>query len=333
MKKLRAFLSFVVLYVASAQVAAAQSPAAPATPETLLQRIKMVTVAAPDVAKIEALYTSALGYTVREKGEVPEALARSWGAPKVAGRPYVVLSTDASPDVYIRAVQSAAPADYKPMTSWGWTSFELIVDDIYALHKKLETTAFKVLGAPIPLKSSPSIVTVQVEGPGREIFYFANETGDRSKSNLPQPGAFVGRPFIVILAGRDITAVRDWYADLFLMKKNDIRSSGGKVVPRALGLPDGSSLPISLLGLKEFGNRIQLDGYLDHGVGARQRLDGELPPGNAIVSFTVSSIDAIKAKPLTQPITANSKTLNGLRVATLTGPAGELIELVEEKRP
>ncbi|MBL8628617.1 MAG: hypothetical protein JNM81_03240 [Rhodospirillaceae bacterium] len=293
----------------------------------------MVTVAAPDVAQVEALYTSALGFTVREKGSVPKDLAQSWGAPKVAGRPYIVMSNDANPDVFVRAVQSAGPADYKPMTTWGWTSFELVVDDIYALHKKLETTAFKVLGAPIPLKSSPSIMTVQVEGPGREILYFANETGDRSKSNLPQPNAFVGRPFIVILAGSDITAVRDWYSDLFLMKKNDIRSSGGKVVPRALGLPDGSSLPISLLGLKEFGNRIQLDGYLDHGFGARKRLDGELPPGNAMVSFSVNSVAGIKAAPITPPVALNTKALSGLRAATITGPAGELIELIEEKRP
>lgn len=331
MKLNRIAFSLSLFLTTTSGVLAQTAP--PTTPAPLLQRIKMVTVAAPDVAKAEALYTSALGYTVREKGDVPAALAQSWGAPKTAGRPYILLSNDANPDVFIRAVQSAAPADFKPMTSWGWTSFELVVDDIYALHKKLETTAFKVLGTPIPLKSSPSIVTVQVEGPGREIWYFANETGDRAKSNLPAPGGFVGRPFIVILAGRDITAVRDWYADIFMMKKNDIRSSGGKVVPRALGLPDGSSLPISLLGLKEFGNRIQLDGYLDHGFGARKRLDGELPPGNAIVSFSVTNLDAIKANTIAAPLVMSGKALEGKRVATITGPAGELIELIEEARP
>ncbi len=326
----RIALGFTLL-VASAQLSLAQPTQPPTQP--LLLRIKMVTVAAPNIAEIEALYTSALGYKVREKGDVSQDLAKSWGAERITGRPYVLLSNEADQDVYIRVVQSTAPANYKPMTTWGWNSFELVVDDIYAIHEKLKSTNFKVLGTPTPLKSTPSIVTVQVEGPAREIFYLASETGDRAKSNLPPPGEAVGRTFIVILAGRDITQVRDWYANTFAMRKNDIRSSGGKVVPRALGLPEGSSLPISLLGLKEFGNRIQLDGYLDHGSGARSRLDGELPPGNAIVSFSVERIAAINAKLIATPVIMPGPALAGLRAATLTGPAGELIELIEEQRP
>jgi len=327
-----AFIGFAPLPAYAQQQSTSPTPVATTTPP-LLQRIKMVTVAAPDVAVIESIYTTSLDFKVREKGQVSDALAKSWGAPKVANKPYVLLSNDANPDVYIRAVESGAVPNFKPMTTWGWNSFELVVDDIHAMHEKLKATSFTILGTPIPLKSSPSIFTIQVTGPANEVFYFASETGDRSKSSLPNPGGLVGRPFIVILSSPDITVTRDWYADLFSMTKASIRSSGGKVVPRALGLPDGSSLPISLLSLAEPGNRIQLDGYLDHGFGARKRPEGELPPGNAIVSFSVKSIDPFKGKSITSPITVDGKALAGVRAVTLVGPSGELIELIEEQRP
>lgn len=304
-----------------------------AAPTPLLNRINMVTVATPDAAQAEKLYSEWLGYTVREKGKVSDALAKSWGAPKVAGHPYVVFSNDADPDVFLRAVQSDPVEGYKPMTTFGWNAFELIIDDVYKAHDKMAASPFAVIGGPSPLKSAPSIVTLQIRGPAGEIFYMANETGDRTKSSLPNPGTLIGRPFIVILAGQDITAVRDTYADTFAMTKASIRQSGGRVVPDALGLPEGSSLPISLLALKEPGNRIQLDGYLDYGKGARPRAPGQLPPGNAMVSFSVANIDAVKANFITPPAQHDSKAYGGKRSATFVGPAGELVELIEEARP
>lgn len=317
-----------IVLLAALIPARAQAQEAPAEP--LLDRIKMVTIAAPDVTKVETLYTKWLDYKVRDKGRVGADMARSWGAPKTAGRPFVVMSNDADPDVFIRAVESDAVKDYKPMTTWGWNAFELVIDDIDAVEARLKDSPFSVLGTRSPLKSAPSIVTMQVAGPGQEVLYMANETGDRAKSSLPAPGGLIGRTFIVILAGSDIEKVRDWYAGTFNMAKQAIRSSGGKVVPRALGLPEGTGLPISLLSLKQRGNRIQLDGYLDHGAGARPKPDGQLPPGNAMVSFSVKSLDAIAAPLIAPPAALGGAAYGKGRAATVVGPAGELIELIEE---
>jgi catechol 2,3-dioxygenase-like lactoylglutathione lyase family enzyme len=325
---MRACITF--LFVLLALPVAAQ-PAA--EPKPLLKRIKMVTVGAPDVGKAQSWYKDGFGYRVREEGKVPPALAESWGAPKAAGRPMVLMSTDASPDVFIRIVETAAVPGYKPMTSWGWNSFELVINDIDAVHARMKGSPFTVLGEPAPLKSSPSIKVMQVQGPANDVWYMANETGDRTKSTLPDPGGPIGRPFIVILAGADIEKVRDWYADVFQIAKASIRESGGKVVPHALGLPEGSSLPISLLALGEPGNRIQLDGYKTYGVGARPRTPGHLPPGNAMVSFSVDDLGSIKATTLAKPASIPGAGYQGARTATLAGPAGELIELIEEKRP
>src|SRR5436305_1162537 len=96
--------------------------------ESLIQRIKMATTGAPDVKKVEEMYTKWLDFKVIERGKVSAALARSWGAPKTAGRPYVTMSSAGTPDVFFRAVEVDAVPGYKGMTTWGWNAFECIVE-------------------------------------------------------------------------------------------------------------------------------------------------------------------------------------------------------------
>ena len=91
----------------------------PAMSSPLLERIRIATIAAPDIAAIESLYSTWLDQTVRERGRVPAQLAASWGAPDAAGRPYVLLATDPHPDVFIRVVETDAVPGYRAMTTWG----------------------------------------------------------------------------------------------------------------------------------------------------------------------------------------------------------------------
>ena len=88
----------------------------------LLKRIRIATIAAPDVAAIESLYSTWLDQTVRERGTVQPELAISWGAPDAAGRAYVLLATDAHPDVFIRVVETDPVPGYRAMTTWGWNA-------------------------------------------------------------------------------------------------------------------------------------------------------------------------------------------------------------------
>ena len=288
----------------------------------------MATIAAPDVEEIDAWYSGWLGYKVRETGKVSDAMAASWGAPMSAGRPYSLMSSDAAPDVFIRAVESSAVAGYQPATTWGWNAFEVIIDDIDAVYEKLKKSPFTIIGEPHPLKSVPTIRAMQVTGPGSEILYLTAETGDRGKSRLPPPGRQIGRLFIVVVGGPDIVKLRDWYADTFTMKKNRIRESTGQVVQQAWGLPDGSH-PITLLRLREHGNSMELNGY-PAGTGPRPRPEGGLPPGNAMATFSVENLDHLEVEFLTPPTRLAGAAYQGRLAATVVGPAGELTELIEE---
>ena len=61
-------------------------------------------------------------------------------------------------------------------------------------------------------------------------------------------------------------------------------------------------------------------------------MPGQLPPGNAIGSFSVSSLDDFDLEYLSAPIQDASQAYGGGRCASFVGPAGEITELVEESR-
>jgi hypothetical protein len=107
-----AALAALALAASGAASVAADSTAPPA-----LRRILIATVAAPDLRDFEARYAKWFGYVVRERGRVDPGLAASWGAPAASRRPYILMSADGWPDVYVRAVRTPAVRGYRPMAT------------------------------------------------------------------------------------------------------------------------------------------------------------------------------------------------------------------------
>jgi catechol 2,3-dioxygenase-like lactoylglutathione lyase family enzyme len=316
-----------LLWIGSAQ---AQSSASASSANASLTRIKIATVGAPDLNKLKDWYTTWLGFKVREEGKVPAALAQSWGAPKSAGKAYIMMSSDGSPDVFIRAVQVDPVPGYKAQTTLGWNAFEIIVDDIAKLDATLSKSPFNIIGHPHALGSSGSFASIsamQAIGPAEEMLYFTTETGDRTKSTLPIPKAQVDRTFIVILAGHDVEAMKKFYGEVFGMPSIPNFESALTRTTESLGLPPGK-FQMSLVRAKERGSSIELDGYPPQAK-ARPHADGQLPPGNALASFSVDSLDGLKVKYITAPRALYGKN----RAASFIGPAGETVELIEDPRP
>ena len=303
----------------------------PAMPSPLLERIRIATIAAPDVARIESLYSTWLGQTVRERGTVQPELAASWGAPNAAGRRYVLMATDAHPDVFIRAIETDPVPGYRAMTTWGWNAIEIIIDDIDALYAKLKDSPFEFIGLPASLGARyPSIHAMQVKGPGEEVLYLTTETGDRSTSLLPLPGGLVGRPFIMVVAGPDIEAMRDWWTNSFNMLPQAINESLGKLARTAQNAAADAAFTISLVSLQHHGNLLQLDGY-PATTTSRPHAPGQLPPGVAMTSFDVADLDALSLPYIAPPTSIDGAAYEGRRVATTIAPGGALVELIETK--
>ena len=310
----------IFLWVAVA-VAAASTPA--------LLRIKAATIVAPRLEPMETLYRDRLDYVVRERGVVTRSLARSWGAPASAGRRYVLMSADGAPDVFLRIIEDPRAQIPPPLTTFGWSGIEIIVDDPDRLFADLRGSPFRVIGEPAPLGTIPSIRAFQVVGPAGEVLYLTSETGDRSKSILPLPNGRVGRVFIMVFAATDPRRTLDWYARSFSLTPGPLRTRPNAVLNDAQGLPSGTPLPIATARLAQHGNLIQVDGYSEQAK-PRAARRGHLPGAVAMTTFAVANLEALNLEWIGAPAVRPGVFYEGRRAATVRGPDGELIELVEE---
>jgi hypothetical protein len=297
--------------------------------EPLLQRFRAATITTDDLEAVERDYSATLGYRVRERGRVPRALARSWGAPKAGGQPYLLMSPDAAPDVFVRVVRAPRVADYRPLTTYGWNAIEIVVEDTDATYAAFRGGPFRVIGEPANLSGYPSIRAFQVQGRAQEVLYLTSETGDRTRSPLPPPNGPVGRIFIMVVAGPEPQQLVDWYAERFDMVRGTLRDRPVGVLQRAQGLPPDRLLPLTTMRLAQQGNLLELDGYSEN-AGPRPVRRGHLPPGVAITTMSVRSIDGLELPFITPPRVLPGPLYGGRRAATARGPAGELVEIVED---
>jgi hypothetical protein len=289
-----------------------------------LKRIQFFTLGATNVADVVSCYSHLLDYVVLEQGMVNDALAQSWGCPLSAERGYVHLAAKASPGHILRVVEIDTPSPYPPFTAYGWNAIEIIVDDLAVLAAKLDGSVFKILAPPAPIPMT-SLHAMQVQGPAGEVLYLTTETGDRAASTLPIPQSQVCRPFVAVIAGPDVMALREYYATLFALEHTPIFPIPIPMIAKAQNMPEQHPFPITVLRGAERGNAIELDGY-PVGLTPRVKTQGQLPPGVAMISFAVDNLDSFHV-----PYRETPKALYGnKRAATFVGPVGELIELIED---
>jgi hypothetical protein len=311
---------------------AANAPgASPAPRPNALTRIKMGTMTSTDLGAVEERFRWWLGYRVVERGTVSATLAAVWGTPGMAGRPYILMQPKGGDDVFLRAVQIDDVAGYKALTTFGWVCFEIVVSDVYAMARKLLDSPWKIIGGPTSLGGAiSSIHAMQMIGPSQEVIYLTEQT-DKTSTMLPNPRGEVGRPFLSVLGGPDVGAIARFYADKFGMPAATPNPGTNALVNAAMGLPCDTKLEMGFMPMHDPANFLEIDGY-PRSAGARPRNAGQLPPGNAIYSFSVPDLDAIGIKYLSAPVRETSLVYGGRRVAAYIGPAGEIAELVEEPR-
>lgn len=302
---------------------------ASSTDKPLLSRIKIATIGAQNIDEVEHCYTKWLGYSVVEKSIVGKNISRSWGTPNTEGRPFILLQPASNENVYIRAVEIDNVTDYKPMTTLGWNAIEIICEDVDRMHNKLKNSPFRHIGGPANLSgNNSSIRAAQYIGPGKEVLYLTCETGDRIKSPLPLPGAEVGRPFIMILAGKNIDEMELFYRNVFRMGQGSYRFPyKGGLISKMQNRSMDKVYNLGLIRLREKGNSIELDEYPED-IKPRKIIDGQLPPGIAMTTFNVDNLDSVAVEFISDYVIE----YDGKRSAVFIGPNGELTELIEDDR-
>jgi catechol 2,3-dioxygenase-like lactoylglutathione lyase family enzyme len=299
----------------------------------LLVSILAVTIVVPDLEAVEAAYGSHLRYRVVERGTVDADLARAWAAPAMRGRRLLVLGPESGEPVFLRFVEAPATPDSAALKTLGWNATEILVEDPDALGERLRDSPFRIVGPPRDLQFNPKVRAMQVLGPAGELLYLTRIPPGGSMFDLGSARSFVDRTFIVVLGGRSMPAMRAFYRDVLGLPVTEARPSRVEVLNDAWGYDGEHQIPLAIAQLpKNF--LVELDEY-PAAAAPRPARGDELPPGMAIVTFGVRSLDALRVPTLASPsalagpAALEAAPYHGRRALLLRGGAGELVELVE----
>lgn len=282
----------------------------------------------PDLEAALKGYRDCLQLELVESGELSEGLAASWGCAASAGSPYAALLPSSGEPCWMRLVEQPDHPHFKPTTTYGWAAFECTVEDVWHWPKVVEEAGFTIVGPPKKLENiEPAFIPMQVLGTGQEMVYLNQVLGDLPNTDLPRAGAPVDRIFIVVLATPDRLAILAWYRSAIGLELGEDYTLPYSMINDAFGLPADTQTTISMVQ----GGRMPIVEVDDYPPAAtiRDRHDGMLPPGNALVSLAVNSLDDCDCDWISEPAPRQGALYEGRRAATVRGLGDELLECVE----
>ena len=285
------------------------------------------TATTPDLDAALTDYRDTLGLSLVESGILPADLAASWGAPASTGARYAILQPLSGTRAFVRLVEAPTPSEFVPTTTYGWAAFEITVQDVFGWPAKLTGSGFDIVGAPKEIPGLPYFVAMQMLGRGKEMIYLNEVRSNTPTSDLPPAQSPVDRMFIVILACADRAAALAWYRDRLNLDIGADYTIPYTMIQKAFGLP-GDYLSTITMAQKGRMPIVEVDGYPDAAT-VRPAEPGRLPPGNAMVTLAVGNLDALALDWVAPPRARAGPLYAGCRAATVRGPAGELLELVE----
>jgi catechol 2,3-dioxygenase-like lactoylglutathione lyase family enzyme len=285
------------------------------------------TITTPDLDLALTDYRDHLGLTVVEQATLPADLTASWATPASTGARFATLQPTSGAPCFIRLVEQPTPADFKPTRTYGWAAFEITVQDVYGWPAKLEGSGFDIIGPPKEIEGLPYFIAMQMTGRGREMIYLNEVRQNTPSSDLPKAASPADHIFIVILACADREAALDWYADKVKLDIGGSYTIDYTMINKAFALPDGTESTIAMVQKGRL-PIIEVDGY-PQAATVRPGPADALPAGNALVTLAVDSLDALDLEFIAPPVRRSGPFYADRRSATVMGPAGERLELIE----
>lgn len=281
----------------------------------------------PDLEASLSDYRDRLGLEVVEQGALPTNLAASWACAGNAGARFATLAPASGVPCYLRLVEQPLDPGFVPTRTYGWAAFEITVQDVFGWPERLAGSGFDIIGQPREIPGLPYFVAMQMLGRGREMIYLNEVRANTPTSDLPPARSPVDHLFIVILAAPDRARTMAWYADRLGLEESGDYTIPYTMINKAFGLPDShlTSLSMAQKGRLPI---VEIDDYPAIAT-ARARGAGMLPPGNALVTLAVETLDRPGLDFITSPVAREGAFYAGRRAATVMGSAGELLELVE----
>ncbi len=292
-----------------------------------LLRAATLTVANPEATAKR--YLDWMNYSVVERGVIDADLAASWGAPAMAGRPFVVCGPASGAPVFLRLIQGHAPAPFRPLRTFGWAALEICVADTLKVAERMAASPFEIIGPPRELDGMPEIFPMQVRGPDDEIVYLTQIRAQPAGVRLAQAQSLIDRLFILVLACSDLDATRRFFAESLGLAVHPEASIRYTMLSKAFDLDPETKHTIATAG-HEIDTFLELDQYPQEAT-PRPCRPGELAPGIALVTLEHADVDGLPVETLTPVKAREGAIYGGRRQGSVRGPDGTLVELVARR--
>lgn len=292
-----------------------------------LSAIRCATIVCTDADKAASLYEKALGYLRLEVGEVSEPLARSWGAEKMFGAPFVVLGPQSGAKSYLRFVQDARAVAPTPYLNTGWTALEFTVKSSDATIDSLRDHGFRVLGEAEDLEFADGALRAgQVAGPYGEVLYLTQINEQLDDYVLPHATCDVDKLFIVILAVNDVDETMQHFHKTHGSPLKDTFEAAVPFISNYHGIDTKNEFYVGTVELTDE-NYIEIDG-MPKSEGPRPFREGYLPSGIAMLTFEVNALEAFEANAHGAAASISQLPYSGQSSVVFSGSNGEWIEVV-----
>jgi hypothetical protein len=238
------------------------------------------------------------GWRADREQPVSAAAAARWGAPATIGaRSVTVRPAAGAPGAGIRLVESAAPAAYVPLTTYGWAAAEVVVADVVAVASAVDAADVEVLGRPAAVGGSDGgkgggLRAMQIVLPGGAPMYLTEVGAAPPGFELPRIRDGVGGVFIVVVASPDLEKTRGFFEAQFELRRVTDHQLAVSVLNRAFQLWPSATHRVSSLQLAGEA-AIEIDQYPPLGR-PRPEEAGGLPPGIAAVEFYAADASSVE---------------------------------------
>ncbi|MEP5938206.1 MAG: hypothetical protein ABJ239_07765 [Erythrobacter sp.] len=290
-------------------------------------RIKCGTIIVPDIEVGISAYRDVLGMALVDRSPVSKCLCNLWGTPVMAGKPSAMLRHVSGAPCFLRLIENELPSDFVPTTTFGWAAFEHTSLGAFDWPKKLEGSAFEIVGPPREIAGLAYFVPMQVFGPGQEMVYLNEVHQDTPTTDLPKANADFDHMFIAVLAAPDREAAVKWYANALQLDEGETHVIEYTMINRAFGQPKGTQSTLTMIQQDRM-PIVEIDTY-PAAATHRSHRAGTLPPGNAMVTLAVRDFAELDVEWIAEPQPIEGPLYDGRRTGTVVGPAGELLELIE----
>ena len=274
--------------------------------------------------KVIAGYCQQLSFNLIRREPVSKSLALHWQAPSLQGCDMAILAAD-NGDAWLRVIEDKQVTAASPLKCHGWMSLETNVGDVDAIRANINDEYFQVIGEPAYLQLSDAIKAMQVIGPANEVSYLTQVEAEVAGFELPMSDAKSGSLFIPVLSTPNRMASLAFYQSLNLADPGLVFNTKVTVLNRAFGHDIEHQFPLATLQLA--GKCLfEIDEVTQ--ASAKPHFAGHLPAGIALVSCYCTDIDKVAAQFKLTVSQIDDPYYQGKRSIVLTGPAGELLELI-----